>query len=142
MFLAVGSPSYVNRQWTRDELAAFVAISDDPARLFALERLPLDPGERYPDPLHDYFRINFWQRDQSETDIPLTLTPRLNTTLYYLRLQTIAEQIRGQLVADGQPQRQAPGQSGAGAGAHRAGPSDRVRCSRTAGAGAGSCRPT
>ena len=99
IFLAVGSPSYVNRQWTRDELAAFVAVSDDPSRLFALERLPLDPGDRYPDPLHDYFRINFWQRDQSETDIPLTLTPRLNTTLYYLRLQTIAEQIRGQLVA-------------------------------------------
>jgi hypothetical protein len=97
VFLAVGSPSYVNRQWTRDELAAFVAVSDDPSRLFALERLPLDTGERYPDPLHDYFRINFWQRDQSETDIPLTLTPRLNTTLYYVRLQTLAEQIRGQL---------------------------------------------
>lgn len=97
VFLAVGSPSYVNRQWTRDELAAFVAVSNDPARLFALERLPLDPGERYPDPLHDYFRINFWQRDQNESDIPLTLTPRLNTTLYYVRLQTLAEQIRGQL---------------------------------------------
>ena len=97
VFLAVGSPSYVNRQWTRDELAAFVAVSDDPSRLFALERLPLDPGERYPDPLHDYFRISFWQRDQNEADIPLTLTPRLNTTLYYVRLQTLAEQIRGQL---------------------------------------------
>lgn len=97
VFLAVGSPSYVNRQWTRDELAAFVSVSDDPGRLFALERLPLDPGERYPDPLHDYFRICFWQRDQNESDIPLTLTPRLNTTLYYVRLQTLAEQIRGQL---------------------------------------------
>lgn len=98
VFLAVGSPSYVNRQWTRDELAAFVAASEDTGRLFALERLPLDPGDRYPDPLHDYFRINFWQRDQNEADIPLTLTPRLNTTLYYVRLQTLAEQIRGQLV--------------------------------------------
>jgi hypothetical protein len=97
VFLAVGSPSYVNRQWTRDELAAFVAVSDDPSRLFALERLPLDAGDRYPDPLHEYFRINFWQRDQNEADIPLTLTPRLNTTLYYVRLQTLAEQIRGQL---------------------------------------------
>jgi hypothetical protein len=98
VFLAVGSPSYVNRQWTRDELAAFVAASDESGRLFALERLPLDPGDRYPDPLHDYFRISFWQRDQNEADIPLTLTPRLNTTLYYVRLQTLAEQIRGQLV--------------------------------------------
>ncbi len=98
VFLAVGSPSYVNREWTRAELAAFVAVSDDPGRLFGLERLPLDPGDRYPDPLHDYFRISFWQRDQNEADIPLTLTPRLNTTLYYVRLQTLAEQIRGQLV--------------------------------------------
>jgi len=98
VFLAVGSPSYVNRQWTRDELAAFTSASDDPGRLFGIERLPLDPGERFPDPLHDYFRISFWQRDQGEVDIPLTLTPRLSTTLYYVRLQTLAEQIRGQLV--------------------------------------------
>lgn len=98
VFVAVGSPSYVNRQWTRDELAAFAAVSDDPGRLFGIERLPLDEGDRYPDPLHDYFRISFWQRDQSEADIPLTLTPRLNATLYYVRLQTLAEQIRGQLM--------------------------------------------
>ena len=98
VFLAVGSPSYVNRQWTRDELAAFAAASDDPGRLFGIERLPLDPGERFPDPLDDYFRISFWQRDQGMADIPLTLTPRLNTTLYYVRLQTLAEQIRGQLL--------------------------------------------
>ena len=89
VFVAVGSPSYVNRQWTRDELAAFAAISDDPGRLFGIERLPLDEGDRYPDPLHDYFRISFWQRDQSEADIPLTLTPRLNATLYYVSFRPL-----------------------------------------------------
>ena len=47
VFVAVGSPSYVNRQWTRDELAAFAAVSDEPGRLFGIERLPLDEGSAF-----------------------------------------------------------------------------------------------
>lgn len=97
VFLAIGSPSYINRQWTRDELAAFVDISQEPRRLFAVERLPLDPGDRYPDPLEDYYRVNFWQRDPTD-DIPLTVTQQLNSDLYYVLLQKLAEQIRSQLV--------------------------------------------
>lgn len=98
IFLAIGSPSYINRQWTRDELAAFVTASSDPRRLFAVERLPLDSGDRYPDPLEDYFRINFWQRDPTD-DIPLTITKRVNSDLYYVLLQKLSEQIRSKLVA-------------------------------------------
>ncbi|MCB1489147.1 MAG: toll/interleukin-1 receptor domain-containing protein, partial [Bauldia sp.] len=98
VFLAIGSPSYVNRQWTRDELAAFIESSNDSRRLFCVERLPLDPGERYPDPLNDYYRVNFWQRDPAD-DIPLTVTQQLNSDLYYVLLQKLAEQIRSQLVA-------------------------------------------
>ncbi|MCP4381089.1 MAG: TIR domain-containing protein [Hyphomicrobiales bacterium] len=97
VFLAIGSPSYVNRQWTRDELATFVGSAKEHRRLFAVERLPLDPSESYPDPLDDYYRINFWQRDPAD-DIPLTVTQRLNSDLYYVLLQKLAEQIRGQLV--------------------------------------------
>ncbi len=97
VFLAIGSPSYVNRQWTRDELAAFTGASKDPHRLFAVERLPLDPGDRYPDPLNDYYRVNFWQRDPAD-DVPLTVTQQLNSDLYYVLLQKLAEQIRTQMV--------------------------------------------
>lgn len=97
VFLAIGSPSYVNRQWTRDELAAFTTELDEPRRLFAVERLPLDSGERYPDPLDDYYRVNFWQRDPAH-NIPLTVTKRLNSELYYVLLQKLSEQIRSQLV--------------------------------------------
>jgi TIR domain len=96
VFLAIGSPSYINRQWTRDELATFIAGADDPRRLFAVERLPLDPADRYPEPLNDYYRINFWQRDPSD-DVPLTVTQRVNSDLYYVLLQKLAEQIRSQL---------------------------------------------
>ncbi|WP_421725100.1 toll/interleukin-1 receptor domain-containing protein [Bauldia sp.] len=98
VFLAIGSPSYINRQWTRDELSTFVETAGEPRRLFAIERLPLDSGDRYPDPLDDYYRINFWQRDPAD-DIPLTVTQRLNSDLYYVLLQKLAEQIRSQLVA-------------------------------------------
>ena len=98
VFLAIGSPSYINREWTRAELKTFIETSQEQRRLFAVERLPLDPGERYPDPLNDYYRINFWQRDPAD-DIPLTLTQRMNSDLYYVLLQKLAEQIRSQLVA-------------------------------------------
>ena len=47
LFLAVGSPSYVNRAVdARRARRLRRAISDDQTRLFALERLPLDSGER------------------------------------------------------------------------------------------------
>jgi hypothetical protein len=75
VFLAVGSPSYVTAV-DADELAAFVAVSDDPPRLFALERLPLDPGSATD---HLRCRINFWRDQRRPTS--LTLTPRLNTAL-------------------------------------------------------------
>jgi TIR domain len=125
VFLAIGSPSYVNRQWTRDELAAFTTTSKDRRRLFAVERLPLESGEQYPDPLNDYYRINFWQRDPSD-DIPLTVTQRMNSDLYYVLLQKLAEQIRGQLVVmhkqAGEPVRApAPARAIGGDGATMAG---------------------
>lgn len=96
-FVAVCSPSYATREWTRDELRTFVT-SGDPGRLFAIERLPLDANDRYPDPLNDYHRIPFWQKDQAEADIALPITPQLNAQLYYARVHKLAEQIRGQIV--------------------------------------------
>ncbi len=60
--------------------------------------MPLDANDRYPDPLNDYHRIPFWQKDQAEADIALPITPQLNAQLYYARVHKLAEQIRGQLV--------------------------------------------
>jgi hypothetical protein len=96
-FVAVCSPTYATRDWTRDELRTFVTAGD-PTRLFAIERIPLYGDDRYPDPLNDYHRIPFWQKDQVEADIALPITPQLNAALYYARVHKLAEQIRGQLV--------------------------------------------
>jgi hypothetical protein len=96
-FVAVCSPTYATRDWTRDELRTFVNAGD-PTRLFAIERIPLYGDDRYPDPLNDYHRIPFWQKDQVEADIALPITPQLNAQLYYARVHKLAEQIRGQLV--------------------------------------------
>lgn len=96
-FVAVCSPTYATREWTRDELRTFVG-SGDPTRLFAIERIPLYGSDRYPDPLNDYHRIPFWQKDQVEADIALPITPQLNAQLYYARVHKLAEQIRGQLM--------------------------------------------
>jgi hypothetical protein len=61
VFLAIGSPSYAKRQWTRDELAAFITGNKFAGRVFTAEHLPLDQGQTYPDPLGHQHRLNFWR---------------------------------------------------------------------------------
>src|SRR5712692_9026146 len=51
-FVAIISPSYVKRDWTRAELAAFRDNGDSDGRVFAIESLPLDKTETYPEPFH------------------------------------------------------------------------------------------
>jgi hypothetical protein len=62
LFLAVGSPSYADHDWTRQELHAFVEQGPDLSRLFLIECLPLNGGERYPSPLDNHKRVEFWKR--------------------------------------------------------------------------------
>lgn len=62
VFLAVCSPNYEARPWTRAELHAFHENSHDTERLFAAETYPLDAGILYPEPLQSHHRIEFWVR--------------------------------------------------------------------------------
>jgi hypothetical protein len=94
VFLAVASPSYKNHKWTRDELRSFDESSDDPSRLFAIEKLPLDSDEQYPEPLNGTVRLNFWHRPPPH-NTPLTLMPHIETSKehYIALLGKLADQM-------------------------------------------------
>ncbi|MGA7327043.1 MAG: hypothetical protein WBX25_21790 [Rhodomicrobium sp.] len=97
IFLAIASPSYAKREWTQLELKAFVAETSDLSRLFALERLRLAEGERYPEPLDKQNRLSFWQKLEidslGEDDIPLE--PK--SDLFKTKINRLASQMANKL---------------------------------------------
>ena len=98
VFLAIASRSYASRDWTRQELAAFIRKPEDTSRLFAAECLPLDAGETYPPPLQEHHRMTFWRAlsPSSSTAIPLSLG--LDPAVFQQRIHDLAEQMRNQLL--------------------------------------------
>ncbi len=98
VFVAISSPSYVQREWTRKELDAFAQIDSTCDRLFAIEMLPLDSLDDYPSPLDSKPRARFWQLPDADSRTPLPLDPRLDLQIYTQRLLDLAEQVRKRLL--------------------------------------------
>ena len=96
VFLAVCSPNYAEREWTRKELAAFSAASDDSKRLFAVEVLPLDPGETYPEALQERIREPFMVPTSDVGTTMMPLPPEHPE--FGKKIHDMAEQIRQQLL--------------------------------------------
>lgn len=96
VFLAIASRSYAKREWTQEELRAFIRAPQDTARLFAAECLPLDNSEAYPAPLQEHKRTQFWRIDQGKT--PMALSVSLDAEAFRRRIHDLAEEIRNQLV--------------------------------------------
>lgn len=59
LFLAIGSPAYVEREWTRRELEAFSRTGAGSERCFVAECLPLWENQCYPQPIDRQHRIRF-----------------------------------------------------------------------------------
>jgi hypothetical protein len=97
LFLAITSPAYAEREWTKRELDAFLKGSPDSLRLFAAEYLPLDAGETYPHPLNDRKRLKFWDVDEMSSFAAMPLA--LKSNLLRNRIHDLAHQIKQQLVA-------------------------------------------
>jgi len=111
IFLAVCSPSYVQREWTLDELKAFQAVrkaSGEPNRLVTIEVLPVEAGH-LPSELENLKRTRFYTTvKDSGTD--LALTPASEPLLYNERLQQFAQnlvlllrELRSRAVAENEP---------------------------------------
>jgi hypothetical protein len=102
LFLAVGSPTYVHRDFTRRELETFSDGTSDPDRLFLIELLPLDTGKDYPAPLNAQYKLakRFYRRasDLSAVDLPISHT----TERYAGLIQDLAVLIRTRLVPLGE----------------------------------------
>jgi hypothetical protein len=98
VFLAIASRSYASREWTRQELAAFVRTPQDTSRLFAVECLPLGVGEVYPVPLQEHHRMAFWRALSPNSSTPIVLSLTLDPAAFQQRIHDLAEQIRNQLL--------------------------------------------
>jgi hypothetical protein len=97
LFLAVGSPAYAERDWTKRELETFVKSAADTRRLFAVDYLPLDTGASHPAPLQEHKRLKFWEIDESASLTALPLSQ--GGEPFRNRIHDLADQIKKQLVA-------------------------------------------
>lgn len=98
IFLAVTSPSYMRRKWTRREIEAFTSLPNFQKRLFAIEISPLDSHDDYLAPLKSKPRKRFWQRSSPESRTPFPLDPQLHPQMYTQVLLDFTEQVRLQLL--------------------------------------------
>lgn len=99
IFLAVASRSYANRDWTREELAAFAAPMPDFGRLFAIEYLPLDAGDAYPAPLELHYRKPFFRGEGVNGSLSMPVSPIFDARAFNDLVHDVAEKIRLQLIS-------------------------------------------
>lgn len=98
LFLAVGSPSYATRDWPRRELDSFFKRPSDLSRLFVIECLPLNEGEKYPPPLDGYIRLQFWRASGSR-EISLPYSPVADAEEFQVLVHGLAADVRNRLLA-------------------------------------------
>jgi hypothetical protein len=98
IFIAVASRSYAARPWTRDELDAFVKSSTTLRQLFAIECLPLDLADAYPQPLDTHKRMQFWRVNEPHSSAPMAISPTFEPGTFFPRVHDLAEQVRAQLL--------------------------------------------
>lgn len=96
VFVPILSPSYVNRQWTRDELEAFVAAEALNRIIFTIERLPLELEEEYPHALRERKRSQFWFRTEDSGVVDI-LTPSLRPERYFGAITDVVDHMARQL---------------------------------------------
>ncbi len=94
IFLAVFSPSYVEREWTRDELTAFhesAKKSGEPNRIVTIEILPVE-ATSLPAEIENLKRTRFYTKEK-ESGIDLPLTSVSQPALYNERVQQLAHHL-------------------------------------------------
>ncbi len=100
--VAVASPSYCVREWTRVELETFSRACPDPHRLLVIERLPLGGDDCWPDLLDQKIRLQFWE-ELPYGGAKAPIAPP--NAAYFQRLMDFANRLQVQLraVRDGPP---------------------------------------
>jgi hypothetical protein len=92
IFVAIGSPAYLKRDWTRLELQRFCDVGDVSGRLFAIECLPLDDGDAYPTPLSQHKRLEFWAPSGPMSKVAVCDDP--HAWEFLQKVHDLAEQIK------------------------------------------------
>jgi hypothetical protein len=97
LFLAIASPAYAAREWTRKELDCFVKEASDTRRLFVVDYLRLDDGATHPPPLDNYKRLKFWDVDEAASFTPTPIS--VKSQVFRNRVHDLADQIKKQLIS-------------------------------------------
>lgn len=96
VLLAVTSPNYAARPWTREELQAFTTSNDwqdgEETRLFAIECLEPESRTAYPPPLDSHIAMPFWEK-HGAISMPLTA----GASEYRIRINQLASDIAKKL---------------------------------------------
>lgn len=98
VFIAILSPSYVQRDWTQKELSAFSRLPDARNRIFSVELLPVDSPLVYPPQIETRNRAKFWHQPDLDSNTAMTIDPTLHPQIYGQRLMDLVDQIKGLLV--------------------------------------------
>ena len=96
VFVAIVSPSYVKRKWTREELEAFLSDDQKHPHLCPVEVLPVDPGDDYPRELTLVKRAQFWHCP-GDAQTARTVQATIDKDKYYGLVEDITEELKRRL---------------------------------------------
>lgn len=95
VFVAICSPHFAIRDWPRRETEAFHDSARDASRIFAIEMLPLDEGDSYPEPVGSKIRNKFYV--DGENSVAMTIQPDFHGKAYHDRIEDVANSIKMKL---------------------------------------------
>jgi hypothetical protein len=96
VLVAIVSPSYVRRDWTRDELRVFMSTTAASSRICPIEMLPLDSEQDYPKEFVTIKRALFWH-PSVDSQTPITIRVDLDHERYYAKIEDLAEDLKKKL---------------------------------------------
>jgi len=94
VFLVVGSPTYIQREFTLRELKAFGEGNFDQERYFVIELLPLHDGDQYPSSINNQNRMPFYEAPDVRVG-PVTFSP--GDLKFTAQINLLAVKIKDQL---------------------------------------------
>jgi TIR domain len=98
LFLAIGSPSYIDSSWSHSELQTFAENANDLSRIFLVEFLPLNEGQTYPAPIQDHIRQEFW-RVGKYRHTPMWLSPTTDAEDFASKVHALAIDLKDKLIS-------------------------------------------
>jgi hypothetical protein len=97
IFLAIGSPAWIESEFCGQEIETFASASPDPSRRFLVQYLPLGPGKAYPEAMSKHLWMEFHTSPQEPGAPKVPLSPAREQNMYTDRILRLASDIADRL---------------------------------------------